>query len=192
MASTRSGKHIRAPPRLPASKFPLCCLWNSSNAGLLKDGPFSLSPGGFGKHTHKTHRQTEKADGQTNRRHQFHVAPAMSALQVRTPPRWMFKNALEKASHSYRITCERSESARDQRIALYKSDQQTNKQTNKSPIPMHGDAASDLSLKVAPSLLLLYLWEKGPKHSLFINAEWTNLSLQLKPYNLNYMKLIRI
>ena len=33
---------------------------------------------------------------------------------------WIFKNTLHKASHSCRITCERSESARDRRIALYK------------------------------------------------------------------------
>ena len=108
----------------------------------------------------KIDRQRETADRQTDeqtdrRRQQFHVAPAMSALEVRTPPRWIFKNALlkklKKASHSCGITCGRSESARDRRIALYKSDQQTNKQTNTSPVPMHGDAASDLSLKAAGS-----------------------------------------
>jgi len=36
-------------------------------------------------------------------------------------------NALLKDSHSFRITCERSESARERRIALYKSDQQQEK-----------------------------------------------------------------
>ena len=39
---------------------------------------------------------------------------------VSTPFRWIFKNALEKAVDSCRITRERSESAREQRIALYK------------------------------------------------------------------------
>ena len=40
---------------------------------------------------------------------------------VSTPLWWIFKNALYKASHSCKITCERSESARERRIALYKS-----------------------------------------------------------------------
>ena len=35
----------------------------------------------------------------------------------------IFKKALQKAIQSCRITCERSESARERRIALYKSDQ---------------------------------------------------------------------
>ena len=39
------------------------------------------------------------------------------ASAVSTPLRWIFKNALIKS----RITCERSESARERRIALYKS-----------------------------------------------------------------------
>ena len=43
---------------------------------------------------------------------------------ISTPLRWIFKNALQKASHSCRITCEHSESARERRIALHKSDQQ--------------------------------------------------------------------
>ena len=43
---------------------------------------------------------------------------------VSTPLQWIFKNALYKGSHSCRITCKRSESAREWRIALYKSDQQ--------------------------------------------------------------------
>ena len=38
--------------------------------------------------------------------------------------RWIFKNALLIKLHSCRITYERSESARERRIALYKSDQQ--------------------------------------------------------------------
>ena len=42
------------------------------------------------------------------------------ASAVSTPLRWIFKNALQKASHSCRITCERNESARERRIALYK------------------------------------------------------------------------
>ena len=44
---------------------------------------------------------------------------------VSTPLMWIFKNALYKASHSQcRVTFERSESARERRTALYKSDQQ--------------------------------------------------------------------
>jgi len=43
---------------------------------------------------------------------------------VSTPLRWIFKNALYKASHSCRITCERSESARERKTALYRSNQQ--------------------------------------------------------------------
>ena len=45
------------------------------------------------------------------------------ASAVSTPLRWIFTNALQKAIHSCRITCERSESARERRLALYKSDQ---------------------------------------------------------------------
>ena len=44
------------------------------------------------------------------------------ASAVSTPLRWIFKNALWKTVHSCRITRERSESAREWRIALYKSD----------------------------------------------------------------------
>ena len=44
---------------------------------------------------------------------------------VSTSLRWIFKNALWKASPSCRITCQRSESAQEWRIALYKSDQTT-------------------------------------------------------------------
>ena len=40
---------------------------------------------------------------------------------VCTPLRWILKNVLYKAIHSCRITCERSESAQERRIALYKS-----------------------------------------------------------------------
>ena len=36
-----------------------------------------------------------------------------------------------KTSHSYRITCERSESAGERRIALYKSDQQQQQMNSK-------------------------------------------------------------
>ena len=52
------------------------------------------------------------------------------ASAVSTPFRWIFKkkkqkkNALYKIIHSCRITCERSESARERTIALYKSEQQ--------------------------------------------------------------------
>jgi len=45
------------------------------------------------------------------------------ASTVSTPLRWIFKNALYKAIHSCRITCEHSESAQKWRTALYKSDQ---------------------------------------------------------------------
>ena len=41
------------------------------------------------------------------------------ASAVSTPLWWIFKNALEIGSHSCRITCERSESAREQRTVLY-------------------------------------------------------------------------
>ena len=44
---------------------------------------------------------------------------------VSTPLMWIFKNALCKATHSQcRVTFEHSESARERRTALYKSDQQ--------------------------------------------------------------------
>ena len=46
------------------------------------------------------------------------------ASTVITPHQWIFKNMLYKASHSHRITCKCNESAREQRMALYKSDQQ--------------------------------------------------------------------
>ena len=49
------------------------------------------------------------------------------ASAVSTPLQWIFKKRAikkeEEAIHSCRITCERSESARERRIALYKSDQ---------------------------------------------------------------------
>ena len=48
----------------------------------------------------------------------------LSASAVSTSLQWIFRNALYKVSHSYRITCKRSESAREQRMVLYKSDQQ--------------------------------------------------------------------
>ena len=38
-----------------------------------------------------------------------------------TSSRWIFKNALLKASHSCRITCKRSESARERRVTLSSS-----------------------------------------------------------------------
>ena len=43
------------------------------------------------------------------------------ANAVSTPLRWVFKIALWRAIHSCRIICERSESARERRIARYKS-----------------------------------------------------------------------
>ena len=46
------------------------------------------------------------------------------ASAVSTPLRWIFKNTLYRSIHSCRITWECSESAREQRIALYKSNQQ--------------------------------------------------------------------
>ena len=46
------------------------------------------------------------------------------ASAVSTPLWWILKMLYEKAIHSCRIPCERNESARVQRIALYKSDQQ--------------------------------------------------------------------
>ena len=42
---------------------------------------------------------------------------------ISIPLQWTFKNVLWKAIHLCKITCERRESAREQRIALYKSDQ---------------------------------------------------------------------
>ena len=42
------------------------------------------------------------------------------ASAVSTPLRWIFKNMLQKASHSCRIICEHSQFAREWRIALYK------------------------------------------------------------------------
>ena len=50
------------------------------------------------------------------------------ASAVSTPLQWIFKTALSKAIHSCRITCECSESARERRTALYKSDQQQQQQ----------------------------------------------------------------
>ena len=51
-----------------------------------------------------------------------------NASAVSTPLRWIFEGGKKKrkkeASHSYRITCECNESARERRTALYKSDQQ--------------------------------------------------------------------
>ena len=48
------------------------------------------------------------------------------ASAVSTPPRWIFRKAQLKASHSCTITCERSESARERMTALYKSDHHHN------------------------------------------------------------------
>ena len=44
------------------------------------------------------------------------------ASAVSTPLRWIFKKRAIKTIHSCRITCEHSESARERRITLYKSD----------------------------------------------------------------------
>ena len=46
------------------------------------------------------------------------------ASTVSTPLRWILQNVLWKASHSCRITCRHGESAWEQRIVLFKSDQQ--------------------------------------------------------------------
>ena len=46
------------------------------------------------------------------------------ASTVSTPLRWILKNVLWKARHSCRITCRHSESAWEQRIVLFKSNQQ--------------------------------------------------------------------
>ena len=51
------------------------------------------------------------------------AAVSRGTSHVSTPLGWILKNALEKASHPCRITCERSESARERRIALCKSEQ---------------------------------------------------------------------
>ena len=47
---------------------------------------------------------------------------------VSTPPRWIFKHALWKASHSCGITCEGRECARERTITLYKSHHQQQQQ----------------------------------------------------------------
>ena len=55
------------------------------------------------------------------------------ASAVSTPLRWTFKikkQGYKKAIHSCRITCEHSESARERRIALYKSDPHTHTHTH--------------------------------------------------------------
>ena len=59
------------------------------------------------------------------------------ASAVSTPLRWIFKKALWKVVHSCRITCERSESAREQRIALYESDQQSTTHTHRATLVSH-------------------------------------------------------
>ena len=46
---------------------------------------------------------------------------------VSTPLWWILKNTLEKVSHSCRIACKCSKSAREQRIVLYKNNQQKHK-----------------------------------------------------------------
>ena len=56
--------------------------------------------------------------------------PAMPALSVHH-----FLVKKKKKSHSCRITCERSESARERRIALYKSDHQSISQPINPPSP---------------------------------------------------------
>ena len=63
---------------------------------------------------------TERAETAAVSRGTSHIS-AVSA-----PLRWIFKNALWKAIYSSRITCERSESARELRIALGKSDHHNN------------------------------------------------------------------
>ena len=57
--------------------------------------------------------------GPEPRRLQFHVTPAMPALQVHHFGGYS-KTRYKKARHSCRITCEHSESVRERRIALYK------------------------------------------------------------------------
>ena len=59
------------------------------------------------------------------------------ASAVSTPLRWIFKNALEKTSHSCRITCERNESARERSIALFYINQQSDQQHQQSVVVVH-------------------------------------------------------
>ena len=52
------------------------------------------------------------------------MAPAMLVPCCKYTTSVDIQKCTIKASHSYRITCEHSESAQEQRIVLYKSDQQ--------------------------------------------------------------------
>ena len=54
------------------------------------------------------------------RRQQLHVKPAMPALIVHHFGRYSKETRYKKTSHSCRITCERSESARERTIVLHK------------------------------------------------------------------------
>ena len=76
------------------------------------------------------------------------------ASAVSTPLRWIFKNALKntttKTSHSCRIICERNESARQRRIALYTSDQQQQQQQNIVNAPL---SLSPLNVAVSLGLM---------------------------------------
>ena len=56
--------------------------------------------------------------------HRHYLICLYHYLAVSTPLWWIFKNILQKAISSRRIICKRSESAWEQRIALYISDQQ--------------------------------------------------------------------
>ena len=68
--------------------------------------------------------------------HQFHVAPAMPALQVHHFSGYL-KTRYKNRCHSCRITFERSESAREQRIALYESDQQSTTHAHRTTLASH-------------------------------------------------------
>ena len=73
---------------------------------------------GDGRQTDRRTDKQEKAEISCGTSH-------VSAASTYTTSVDIQKRAMKKASHSCGITCERSESARDRRIALYKSDQPT-------------------------------------------------------------------
>ena len=85
------------------------------------------------------------------------------ASAVSTPLQWIVKNALYKAIHLCRITCERSESARERRIVLYKSYQQS---TTTNPRLFRGSHPEQES--AWENKLVIYTLTKGPKVVLFL------------------------
>ena len=99
---------------------------------------------------------TERAEMAAVSRGTSHVSAVSTLLG------WIFKNALEKASHSCRITCKRSESARERGIALCKSEQRQQQLTA-------GVFITQLAEREKPGAILTRVRVRGAARDFFLS-----------------------